>query len=73
MSMSYNDQFDTSDFGATLPAAAAALSSEDRADLVNALKNKLQNLAGQHSDVLEILTAESPEARRSSERAPEAT
>ncbi|GFZ08107.1 nucleosome assembly protein 1;2 [Actinidia rufa] len=42
--------------GAALPAAAAALSAEDRADLVNALKDKLQNLAGQHSDVLETLT-----------------
>nr|GEY86826.1 nucleosome assembly protein 1;4 [Tanacetum cinerariifolium] len=45
-----------SDLGANLPAAAAALSAEDRAGLVNALKNKLQNLAGQHSDVLENLT-----------------
>ncbi|KAA8540283.1 hypothetical protein F0562_024154 [Nyssa sinensis] len=45
-----------SDLGAALPAAAAALSAEDRAGLVNALKNKLQNLAGQHSDVLETLT-----------------
>ncbi|XP_010541072.1 PREDICTED: nucleosome assembly protein 1;2-like isoform X1 [Tarenaya hassleriana] len=35
---------------------AAALNDEDRAGLVNALKNKLQNLAGQHSDVLENLT-----------------
>ncbi|CAN8257605.1 unnamed protein product [Cochlearia groenlandica] len=35
---------------------AAALNEEDRAGLVNALKNKLQNLAGQHSDVLENLT-----------------
>ncbi|XP_010548666.1 PREDICTED: nucleosome assembly protein 1;2 isoform X2 [Tarenaya hassleriana] len=34
----------------------AALNDEDRAGLVNALKNKLQNLAGQHSDVLESLT-----------------
>ncbi|XP_073109283.1 nucleosome assembly protein 1;2 isoform X2 [Elaeis guineensis] len=34
----------------------AALSAEDRAGLVNALKNKLQSLAGQHSDVLETLT-----------------
>ncbi|KAI3716356.1 hypothetical protein L6452_23636 [Arctium lappa] len=45
-----------SDLGASLPAAAAALSAEDRAGLVNALKNKLQNLAGQHSDILESLT-----------------
>ncbi|KAF3594389.1 hypothetical protein DY000_02020361 [Brassica cretica] len=34
----------------------AALYEEDRAGLVNALKDKLQNLAGQHSDVLENLT-----------------
>ncbi|OWM76584.1 nucleosome assembly protein 1;3-like [Punica granatum] len=34
---------------------ASALNDEDRAGLVNALKNKLQNLAGQHSDVLENL------------------
>ncbi|XP_010438804.1 PREDICTED: nucleosome assembly protein 1;1 isoform X1 [Camelina sativa] len=34
----------------------AALQGEDRAGLVNALKNKLQNLAGQRSDVLENLT-----------------
>ncbi|KAM7471830.1 hypothetical protein LguiA_010013 [Lonicera macranthoides] len=44
-----------SDLGASLPAAAAALSAEARAGLVNALKNKLQNLAGEHSDVLETL------------------
>lgn len=50
-----------SDLGAALPAAAAALSAEDRAGLVNALKNKLQNLAGQHSDVLEAL---SPNVRK---------
>ncbi|XP_019088938.1 PREDICTED: nucleosome assembly protein 1;1-like isoform X2 [Camelina sativa] len=34
----------------------AALQGEDRAGLVNALKNKLQNLASQRSDVLENLT-----------------
>ncbi|KAI7728174.1 hypothetical protein M8C21_013190, partial [Ambrosia artemisiifolia] len=50
------EQFDVSDLGASLPAAAAALSAEDRAGLVNALKDKLQNLAGQHSDVLENLS-----------------
>ncbi|KAD4889357.1 hypothetical protein E3N88_21430 [Mikania micrantha] len=50
------EQFDVSDLGASLPAAAAALSAEDRAGLVNALKDKLQNLAGQHSDVLESLS-----------------
>ncbi|CAI9281001.1 unnamed protein product [Lactuca saligna] len=50
------EQFDVSDLGASLPAAAAALSAEDRAGLVNALKDKLQNLAGQHSDILESLS-----------------
>ncbi|KAJ8766908.1 hypothetical protein K2173_011726 [Erythroxylum novogranatense] len=39
----------------------AALNEGDRAGLVNALKNKLQNLAGQHPDVLENL---SPEVRK---------
>ncbi|KAL3535594.1 hypothetical protein ACH5RR_004055 [Cinchona calisaya] len=34
----------------------SALNAEDRADLVNALKNKLQDLTGKHSDVLENLT-----------------
>ncbi|XP_031090469.1 nucleosome assembly protein 1;4-like isoform X1 [Ipomoea triloba] len=56
MSNSDNDQFDMSDLSSSLPAAAAALSAEDRAGLVNALKNKLQTLAGQHSDILESLT-----------------
>ncbi|XP_015890654.3 nucleosome assembly protein 1;4 [Ziziphus jujuba] len=55
--MSNNDNnFNMPDLGSSLPAAAAALSAEDRAGLVNALKNKLQTLAGQHSDVLENLT-----------------
>ncbi|CAN6906924.1 unnamed protein product [Brassica oleracea] len=44
-----NDNLNMSDL-------TAALNVEDRAGLVNALKNKLQNLAGQHSDVLENLT-----------------
>ncbi|KAG5537897.1 hypothetical protein RHGRI_025104 [Rhododendron griersonianum] len=56
MSKSSKDQFDISDLGSALPAAAAALSAEDRAGLVNALKDKLQNLAGGHADVLESLT-----------------
>ncbi|VYS63947.1 unnamed protein product [Arabidopsis thaliana] len=43
------DSFNVSDL-------TAALKDEDRAGLVNALKNKLQNLAGQRSDVLENLT-----------------
>ncbi|KAK6911909.1 Nucleosome assembly protein (NAP) [Dillenia turbinata] len=61
MTNNKEDQFNMSDLGASLPAAAAALSAEDRADLVNALKNKLQSLAGQHSDVLESL---SPNVRK---------
>ncbi|KAL0337272.1 UNVERIFIED_CONTAM: Nucleosome assembly protein 1 [Sesamum calycinum] len=40
---------------------STALNAEDRADLVNALKNKLQDLAGKHSDVLENL---SPNVRK---------
>ncbi|KAF8401010.1 hypothetical protein HHK36_014313 [Tetracentron sinense] len=55
------DQFNMADLGSALPGVAAALSAEDRAGLVNALKNKLQNLAGQHSDVLETL---SPNVRK---------
>ncbi|KAF8393614.1 hypothetical protein HHK36_021858 [Tetracentron sinense] len=51
------DQFNMADLGSALPA----LSAEDRAGLVNALKNKLQHLAGQHSDVLETL---SPNVRK---------
>ncbi|CAL1413999.1 unnamed protein product [Linum trigynum] len=34
---------------------SAALNEGDRAGLVNALKNKLQNLAGQHTDMIEAL------------------
>jgi nucleosome assembly protein 1-like 1 len=55
------DTIDLSDLNAALPAAAAALSAEDRAGLVNALKDKLQSLAGQHADVLETL---SPNVRK---------
>ncbi|PPR94944.1 hypothetical protein GOBAR_AA25725 [Gossypium barbadense] len=47
---------DASDLGVALPAAAAALSAEERAGL-----NKLQNLAGEHADVLETL---SPNVRK---------
>uniref|UniRef100_A0A0D9WLX4 Uncharacterized protein n=1 Tax=Leersia perrieri TaxID=77586 RepID=A0A0D9WLX4_9ORYZ len=54
------DNLDLSDLNASLPAAAAALSAEDRAGLVNALKDKLQSLAG-HTDVLETL---SPNVRK---------
>ncbi|CAL0306976.1 unnamed protein product [Lupinus luteus] len=34
----------------------AALNEENRADIVNALKSKIQSLAGQHSDILESLS-----------------
>ncbi|XP_042506720.1 nucleosome assembly protein 1;4-like [Macadamia integrifolia] len=50
------DQLNMADLNASLPGAAAALSAEDRASLVTALKDKLQHLAGQHADVLETLT-----------------
>lgn len=50
-----------SDNAVDLPAAAAALSAEDRADLVNALKDKLQLLSGEHADVMETL---SPNVRK---------
>ncbi|GAB2293355.1 Nucleosome assembly protein 1.4 [Dionaea muscipula] len=53
------DRFDVSEIVRSIPAAAAAaaaLSTEERAGLVNALKSKLQNLAGEHADVLESLT-----------------
>ncbi|XP_022938079.1 nucleosome assembly protein 1;2-like isoform X1 [Cucurbita moschata] len=43
------DNFNVSDLG-------SALNEEDRAGLVNALKNKIQSLAGQHSDILENLS-----------------
>ncbi|KAK6125044.1 hypothetical protein DH2020_041222 [Rehmannia glutinosa] len=61
MSNPDKDSFDLSGFDSSLPAAAAALSAEDRAGLVNALKNKLQDLAGQHADVMETL---SPKVRK---------
>ncbi|CAN1291022.1 Nucleosome assembly protein 1;2 [Linum perenne] len=44
---------------------SAALNAEDRAGLVNALKDKLQNLAGQHTDMLEGL---GPKVRQRVER-----
>ncbi|KAF6175332.1 hypothetical protein GIB67_021837 [Kingdonia uniflora] len=51
------DTFDMDDLRASLlPGATAALSSEDRKGLVDALKDKLQSLAGQHPDVLETLS-----------------
>ncbi|KAI9073770.1 hypothetical protein K1719_044267 [Acacia pycnantha] len=53
---SKNDAVGVSEVDADLPAAAAALSPEDRADLVNALKDKLQLLAGQHVDILDTLS-----------------
>ncbi|KAK1290049.1 hypothetical protein QJS10_CPB18g00777 [Acorus calamus] len=54
-----NKPFKMSDLSSSLPSdtnTSNVLSVEDRAGLVNALKNKLQNLAGQHTDVLETLS-----------------
>nr|GMD55777.1 nucleosome assembly protein 1;2 [Ipomoea batatas] len=45
------DNFNMSDLN-------AALNSEEKADLVNVLKNKLQDLTGQHSNVLESLSSD---------------
>lgn len=56
-----NKDHSDSDLPTSLPAAAAALSAEDRAGLINALKNKLQNLALEHSDIFERL---SPRVRK---------
>ncbi|KAL9235473.1 hypothetical protein vseg_010230 [Gypsophila vaccaria] len=50
-----NDHLNMADFADNLPTTAE-LSAEDRAGLVNALKSKLQNLAGEHSDVMESLS-----------------
>ncbi|KAH0450993.1 hypothetical protein IEQ34_021685 [Dendrobium chrysotoxum] len=47
---------DMSDLGSALPYNTSGLSAEDRAGMVNALKNKLQSLAGQHTDVMETLS-----------------
>lgn len=49
------DQVNTADVGSDLPAAPAALSDEDRADLVNAIKNKLHDLTRDHSGFLDKL------------------
>ncbi|GFQ02281.1 nucleosome assembly protein 1 [Phtheirospermum japonicum] len=56
MSNPEKDNFDMAELDSSLPAAAAALSAEDRAGLVNALKSKLQDLAGQHSGIMETLS-----------------
>lgn len=48
-------QVNTADVGSDLPAATAVLTAEDRADLVNAIKNKLHDLARDHSDFLDKL------------------
>ncbi|PKU59927.1 hypothetical protein MA16_Dca019629 [Dendrobium catenatum] len=49
-------ELDMSDLGFALPYNTSGLSADDRACMVNALKNKLQSLAGQHTDVMEALT-----------------
>ncbi|GLJ05668.1 hypothetical protein SUGI_0022710 [Cryptomeria japonica] len=48
--------YNMADLGAALPTGSAALSAEDRAGLVNALKDKLQHLAGQQSDIFDSLS-----------------
>lgn len=54
--MSNDKNLDLSDLVSSLPSKSPGLSAGDRADLVSTLKDKLQSLAGQHSDVLETLT-----------------
>uniref|UniRef100_A0A804JBV9 Nucleosome assembly protein n=1 Tax=Musa acuminata subsp. malaccensis TaxID=214687 RepID=A0A804JBV9_MUSAM len=55
----HQDGFNLSDLraGLALPQTLPAMSEEDRVGLVNALKDKLQSLAGKHTDVLETLSA----------------
>lgn len=48
--------YNMADLGSALPAGSSALSAEDRAGLVNALKDKLQHLAGQQSGFLDSLS-----------------
>lgn len=48
--------YNMADLGSALPAGSSALSAEDRAGLVNALKDKLQHLAGQQSGILDSLS-----------------
>ncbi|GAB4842554.1 Nucleosome assembly protein 1.3 [Ancistrocladus abbreviatus] len=55
------NQFDISEIAANLPAAGAAFSAEEHAGLVLAIKNKMDNLVGRRTDVLETL---SPNARK---------
>lgn len=50
------DSLDMSDLTASLLPNSAALTPEDKAGLVSALKDKLQNLQDKHTDVLEALT-----------------
>ncbi|KAJ6815911.1 putative nucleosome assembly protein 1,2 [Iris pallida] len=50
------ETLDLSSLGSALPPTTTpGLSEEDRAGLVNVLKSKIENLAGEHSDVLESL------------------
>eukprot|EP00253_Pinus_taeda_P003025 PITA_03025 len=48
--------YSMADLGSALPTGSAALSAEDRAGLVNALKDKLQHLAGQQAGFLDSLS-----------------
>ncbi|KAG0495859.1 hypothetical protein HPP92_000550 [Vanilla planifolia] len=49
-------EINISDLDSVLPPITSGLSAEDRAGLVNALKDKLQSLAGQHENVMETLS-----------------
>uniref|UniRef100_A0A166ENM0 Nucleosome assembly protein n=1 Tax=Daucus carota subsp. sativus TaxID=79200 RepID=A0A166ENM0_DAUCS len=47
---------DLSDLDGALAADGSALSAEEKSGLVNALKDKLKNLGGPHTDILESLS-----------------
>ncbi|KAL8113707.1 nucleosome assembly protein 1;2-like isoform X2 [Apium graveolens] len=50
------ETLDLSDLDGALAADGSALSAEEKSGLVNALRDKLKNLGGPHSDILESLT-----------------
>ncbi|KAJ6840511.1 nucleosome assembly protein 1,4-like [Iris pallida] len=56
MGDSNKKNLDVSDLGSALPSITSGLSESQRASLVQSLKNKLESLAGEHSDVMETLT-----------------
>ncbi|CAH1427699.1 unnamed protein product [Lactuca virosa] len=57
MSSNQEDQFNMADLSSALPSATSAFTDEDRAGLVNVLKNKLENLTGKHPDFLDTLSS----------------